>query len=727
MTTVRTIQTNFSGGALDPLMKGRPDTKMYANGAEVIENWMQLVQGGLRRRWGKKKLSDILAAKRLLPFVFNKDQKYIIALGNTTLDVYDTDDGSTVQTQITGCPWTSAQLNEIRFAQRGDTMILAHEDFRMQVITRTGASSFTRADWEWATHSTDWPIYSPQYKFAANTTTIQASATSGNITLTTSAAHWTADHVGCMAAISGRQCEITGLTSSTVVSATVKQKLYEGQDITVQDASEFEIGEICTQADSNAEGEIVSISGNVIRVANRKNALFINNTTTVGGTSGAESSTTGVTTLSPQATTDWTECAISKAQGWARSVTFHGQRLWFGGSKNLPSHLFSSKVGDFYNFDVGTALDDESIQASIAADKVNTINHVISAGTLQVYTDQGEFYCPESQDNPLSPTSFNIRQQSPYGSSDVSPMVFDRATIFVQNIGSAVREFLWEEINGGYTSNAISLGSNHLIDTDGIVDAAVLYGMKNRPEQYVFFVNADGTVVVYHAVRVEQISSWVKWSTDGLVKGVVAVLDEVFFYVERTVNGSTVHSLEKLDDTFTLDMAESSAESASETSTFTGLTDWAEQEVSVVAAHSKVAESDYRKNAYDLGKFTVDASGNLDISPYKAHSVHVGFAYPKAQIKTLPIEIEMPNGSTFNLPKRISAVDVNMDSTLGMEVDGTALILRNVNDDMSLAPVAKTGHERFYMLGWTQEGQVTIDADSSLDATILSLSMEVTV
>ena len=725
VANVRTIQTNFSGGALDPLMKGRPDTKMYNNGAETIENWMQLVQGGLRRRRGTKKLSNIGAAKRLLPFVFNKDQTYIIALGNTTLDVYDPADGSTVQTQLTGCPWTTAQLNEIRYAQRGDTMILTHEDFRMQVITRTGASSFTRANWSWSTHTSGWPMYSPQYKYAGNSVTIQASATTGSITLTTSAAHWTSDHDGCLAAVSGRQCEITEFVSSTVVNATVRQDLYEGQDVTVQDASQFEVGEICTQADTNAEGEIVSITGNVIRVANRKRALFENNTTTVGGTSGAESDATGVSTISPQATADWTECAMSPAQGWARSVTFHGQRLWFGGAKNLPSHLFSSKVAAFYNFDTGEALDDESVQASIAADKVNTINHLISAGTLQVYTDQGEFYCPESQDNPLSPTSFNIRKQSPYGSGNVSPMIFDRATIFVQQIGTAVREFLWEEINGGYTANAISLASNHLIDPDGIVDASVLYGMKERPEQYVFFVNNDGSLAVYHAVRVEQISSWVKWVTDGNVKNVVTVLDEVFFCVERTVGGSTVYSLEKLDDTFTLDMGESSSESASETSTFTGLTNWTSQEVHVVAAHGKIADSDYRKNAYDLGKFTVDASGNLDISPYKANSVQVGFSYD-ATLKTLPIEIEMPNGSTFNLPKRISAVDVNLDSTLGIEVDGTNLILRNVNDDMSAAPTPKTGHERFYMMGWSREGQITIEADTPLDATILSLSMEVT-
>jgi hypothetical protein len=730
VANVRTLQTNFSGGALDPLMKGRPDTKMYNNGAETIENWMQLVQGGLRRRWGTKKLSDIGANKRLLPFVFNKDQTYIIALGNTTLDVYDVADGSTVQAQITGCPWTTAQLNEIRFAQRGDVMILTHEDFRMQVITRTGASTFTRDDWTFSTHASGWPLYSPQYKFAASNTTITASATTGSITLTLSAGHWTTDHVDCIVAISGRQVQIDSYVSDTVVNGTVKQQLYEGQDITVQNATEaavFEVGEIVTQTDGNAEGEVVSISGSVVRVANRKKALFHSSggPTLVGGDSGAESTVTGVSTLSPQATTDWTECAMSEAQGWARSVAFHGQRLWFGGAKNLPSHLFSSKVGLFYNFDSGTALDDESIQASIAADKVNTINHIISAGTLQVYTDQGEFYCPESQDNPLSPTSFNIRQQSPYGIGDVAPMIFDRATMFVQSIGTAVREFLWEEINGGYTANAISLASNHLIDSDGIIDATVLYGMKQRPEQYAFFVNSDGTLAVYHGVRVEQISSWSKWVTDGKVKSIVTILDEIFLYIERTVNEATVHSLEKLDDTFTLDMAESSSESASETSIFSGLTDWANQEVHVVASHGKVADSDYRKNAYDLGKFTVDGSGNLDISPHKANSVHIGFSYD-ATIKTLPIEIEMPYGSTFNVPKRVSSVDVNLYSTLGIEVNGSSLILRTVSDDMSAAPTPKTGHERFYLMGWSNDGQVTIEADTPLDATVLSLSMEVT-
>ena len=70
MRKVRTLQTNFASGQLDPLMAARTDTKAYANGAETLTNVMQLVQGGVKRRMGMEYLAEIGEHARHYSFCF---------------------------------------------------------------------------------------------------------------------------------------------------------------------------------------------------------------------------------------------------------------------------------------------------------------------------------------------------------------------------------------------------------------------------------------------------------------------------------------------------------------------------------------------------------------------------------------------------------------------------------------------------------------------------------
>ena len=50
-------QTNFTAGELTPRMMGRGDVARYQNGAEIIENALVLVHGGLERRDGQRYLA----------------------------------------------------------------------------------------------------------------------------------------------------------------------------------------------------------------------------------------------------------------------------------------------------------------------------------------------------------------------------------------------------------------------------------------------------------------------------------------------------------------------------------------------------------------------------------------------------------------------------------------------------------------------------------------------
>jgi len=108
----------------------------------------------------------------------------------------------------------------------------------------------------------------------------------------------------------------------------------------------------------------------------------------------------------------WREQVFSSRHGYARSVIFHDQRLIFGGSRDLPNHLFFSKVGEYYNFDVGTGLDDESIQVQIAENQVSEIKSMASLRHLSIFTSEQELYVPTVDERPLTPSTIAIKKQS---------------------------------------------------------------------------------------------------------------------------------------------------------------------------------------------------------------------------------------------------------------------------------------------------------------------------
>ncbi|MCS6037360.1 hypothetical protein LNQ52_20090 [Klebsiella pneumoniae subsp. pneumoniae] len=50
------IKTNFTAGEISPRLMGRVDIERYANGAKIIENGLCVVQGGVMRRPGTRRM-----------------------------------------------------------------------------------------------------------------------------------------------------------------------------------------------------------------------------------------------------------------------------------------------------------------------------------------------------------------------------------------------------------------------------------------------------------------------------------------------------------------------------------------------------------------------------------------------------------------------------------------------------------------------------------------------
>ena len=257
---------------------------------------------------------------------------------------------------------------------------------------------------------------------------------------------------------------------------------------------------------------------------------------------------------STSAEADWTEQLISAVNGYPQAVSFHDNRLWFGGVRDKPSAVVASQIGGYINFALGTGLANEAINVAITGDRVNEIRHMVSSRNLQIFTDGAEYFIPvSSQSAAITPSNISFLRQTPYGCNRANPISFDGATLFSQKNGKAVREYVFSDVEQAYRSTSVSVLASHLIDTPK--QHAMITGNAEKPEQFAFFLNSGttygGQLAVFHSIRDEKIAGWTMWDTQtgDSFDSVVAINENLFCVGKRVVPSGTKYFLEKFSDT----------------------------------------------------------------------------------------------------------------------------------------------------------------------------------
>tara|TARA_B100001093_G_scaffold256379_1_gene245185 strand:- start:6092 stop:8023 length:1932 start_codon:yes stop_codon:yes gene_type:complete len=409
------------------------------------------------------------------------------------------------------------------------------------------------------------------------------------------------------------------------------------------------------------------------------------------------------------AVTTWKEQVFSTRRGFARTVMFHDQRLIFGGSKELPNHIFFSKTAEFFNFDVGTGLDNESIQVQIAENQVSEIKSLSSLRHLSIFTSEKELFVPTVDDKPLTPSTISIKTQTSFGSSEVSPVEFDGAIIFLTKSKGSIREFIFSDLSQAYNSDALTLLSPHLIGTPTNLESQ--REATDQVESYLYVVNSSGKMPVFMSVRKEKLQGWGEYSTVGNFKNVVNVNRKVYAVCERTINSSTLTTLELLDNEYHTD-------SALKLTNGSPTTSW-------TIAHLPNTEVVVKSGNYSLGTYTTNGSGVITVSD-AVSSVEVGLNYTPT-LTTLPPEFTLQDGISVGQKRRVVRVVMDLNESLNIQAKGTNLLIRRVTDDFSLEPSSVTERKELYLLGWGKEGTVTITQDQPLPLTLNGVMLEVEV
>jgi hypothetical protein len=725
------FQTNFSVGELDPLIRARTDLQQYQNALEEATNVIIQPQGGFKRRDGLKFIHDFGASFlefKIIPFEFSVDDSYLLVL--VTDRIYIFKDG-VLQTSINGSGYnylsptgvTTAMLDEINYTQAVDTLILCHEDLQTKRLVRNSDTSWTLENL---------PITNlPQYPYAFDTHmpdfTITPSATTGNITITASAATTdtgtaqagSADTITLKTATtpyandgpngmfitltsgtgSGQTRHVEDFVASTKVM-TVYPAWTTAPDATtgykVEPFAPAAVGEYAQVTSTFGRARYVEFVSSTVMKAVVEVPFF----------------DTGAILAGEWESEHGYEDVWSTTRGWPKSAAFHEGRLYFGGSKSRPNTVWGSGVINYFDFNVGTGLDDESVEATINTNQLNSIVNLFSGNDFRIFTTGGEFVVLQSSNDPITPANFFVRPQTRLGSKAGIPVEdLNGASVFIQRQGKSLNAFQYGDTTASYQIQNISALSSHLLK--GPIDMAARRAASTDESDRLFVVNGDdGTMAVYSILVGQNVIAPSRFSTDGDFLAVAVEVADVYVIVKRTINGQIRYLLEKFDPDLTLDSAKTGGAASS-----VNMTQLRGETVQIVRDGVVEAEQVVPASPYTITFATAATS-----------SYEVGLNYA-VTARTMPAEPVLASGSVQGFKKRIVQVDAIVNNTQAMTINNKQVSFRAFGEDvLDTAVVPFTGIKTVHgLLGYSGTGQITITQTVPLKMIVLGLEYRLSV
>jgi len=676
LSRITQYQSNFTVGEIDPLLVGRIDIQQYGSALSKAQNVVVLPQGGFERRPGLRFMLDItshlggsfttLDGIRLIPFEFSTTQAFMLAFvkyDTTNTRVFFFANGVQL-TNINGsgadylvCALGDIDLDRMYYTQSADTLILVHEDMSPKSIVR-GASNTT---WTFATIA----LTNPKVAFTLSTSspigTITPDAIDGTVTVTANTSVFTADHVDqYINVLSGfGRARIIERESATVVKVITELPFFKAD-----------------QAIANVAGSPAELTWEL---------------------------ETGY------------EDAWSVSRGFPRTCSFHEGRLYFGGSKTLPNTLFGSKVADFFNFKTAEALDDDAILATMNTDSVNAITAMRSGRDLQIFTKDAEFFVPQANLDPITPSNIVIKNATRRGSKEgIMPVYAEAGTLFIQREGKALREFLFSDVDLNYQANNISLLASHLLKSPRSMALRIATSTDDG-DLLCITNNTDGTMAVFSILRSQNVVAPAEFITDGLFLDVAVDGPDIYTVVERTIGGSTKRYIEMFDDQRTTD---------SNIQYFSGATapDQAKPSNTTCSSlsHLEGKTVDVIRDDFVLTDKTV-SSGAITLDAVPSTFVEVGLPY-SVEVKTLPVEPKLSSGVVVSRKRRILEATTLVDRTQNLAVNGFELPFNSLPFTLGSAPTTFTGRKRLApLLGYSDTAQLTFTMTQPLFATVLAV------
>lgn len=607
--SIRVSQNSFSKGILSPSLQGRVDLEQYVLGLKNLQNGIVLQEGCVVNRpgleyLGKAKHPD--KKVRLIPFVFDVDENYILEFGEKYIRFindggYIVDNSGSIYEIET--PYLEQDLFDIDYVQQADVITFVHKNYKPCDLSR-----YEHSNWSFEEINFKASILAPLSLKAVYT-----GSTSSNTT-----------------------------TYEYVVCSVDKE--------TNEESSRSEVVSVVGHLEAYwTTAEYITLSWDAV-----ENAVEYNIYRAVNGIFGYVGTTNTNSFKDNNIEPDLTSCAPDYSNPFndenPSAVCYFQQRKIFAASHKSPQTFWATQSGSNRNFNISRPLNaTDSISMSIYDNVANVIQHLIPFDDLIVMTTNAEWavngadgvFCA----NP-SPVS---KLQSYYGSSKIKPVISGSMVLFVQSGGNIVRDLGYSYLSDSYDGEELTLFCNHLFEGKQIVDMAY----SKEPYRILWCVMSDGSLNALTYNPKQKISAWHTHKTDGCFESVATVRenneDIAYFVIKRCVKNQVVRYIERfktrvfdsLKDAFFLDSA-LKIEFNENVSEITNLQHLAGKKVNALLDFGVVEGLE------------VDLNGCIKL-PYSAKSVLIGLPYDFV-LETLNLEVQ----GTLGLKKLINNVEVKI-------------------------------------------------------------------
>ena len=689
MSRIQQYQSSFTVGELDPLLRGRIDLQQYYSSVDVANNVLFEPQGGFSRRPGLKFLLDITNdnpsnGSAMIPFEFSTTQNFMIvasAVNNQTTIRFRFFAAGALLTNINGSgndylDYTVGTLYEVSTYDLNKLYFTQSAD--TLILTHENFAPFkivrgaTNTTWSASALSLTIPKVADSLTTTNPSGTITPDAVDGTVTITASNSIFSSGNVDQFINVTNGfgRARIVKFNSATEVEVIVEIPFFEANAAIPNGDFELETGYVD---------------------------------------------------------------AWSNTRGWPRTCTFHESRLYFGGSASDPNTLFGSKVNDFFNFKAAEALDDDAILVTLSTDSANAINGIRSGRDLQIFTSGAEFFVPQADLDPITPSNITIKSATRRGSKvGLRPQSAEGGTLFIQRQGKALREMLFSDVELSYVANNVSLLSSHMIvdpkrmalraatdTTEG--DLLLIVNGTNTTGYRASSTGFGGTITAFLLNRPQQLLAPSSFTTDGAFFDVGVDLDDIYVITKRTVSSATKYYVELFDEDRTTDAAiqyynsPASPDQALPGSATAGSLSHLEGKT-VKVIRDDIVDTDQ----------TV-SSGQVTLGGTPTSYAEVGLDYT-VTVKTQPFEPRLSSGAVQSQRRRILEVSPvlfrSQNITInGREVPLQSLPLSGAGGVTTFSGVKKTQG----FLGYDRDAQITISQSKPLFFTVLSLDYKVSV
>ena len=697
----RVIQNNFTGGLLSNVLHGRTDLTKYANGLEECINFIPQPYGGIKSRPGTRYVGNIdgtpsvMRASRLIPFVFNSEQSYILVFSHGVMRIIK-DGGFVVypaghinagDVVEIGSPYaTTDTVRRFRYTQLADVMYITHP-------SGAGVYSVKRFDHH------DWSI---DLVDMSSLTDVPAPANAGATfpTLDPEDPRREFSYIITSVTADGRESFLPALVSGVEVfnpwPADVVVELFWDSNVNIDTYNIYK----SVTGPFGTHGLIGRTDGN---------SFVDDNIRPSGITRARMGSRPQGTNLAPTA------------------IGLYEQRGFYGGSNNKPQTVYASQTGHVTRFANSTSvLDTDSLQFTLFSEMSERIMHFVGMDKLFIFTTESEKIMESGPNTAgITPTSVKVRTRSRLGCSHARPVVIGGDILFAQRSGRRVYNMFYSLESDGFDTNQLTMLVPDLFDSTEIREMAWDGGRS-----LLWLVTDDGRLFSLTYDRTQEVWAWAKHETDGFVAS-VAHIDtangsETYIVTWRGTNlGNQTVQVEELvygdrsDPKTSFCVDSGLSYSGDPVTTLSGLDHLVGREVAILA------------DGGALNPQTVSSGGSITLEN-PASEVIIGLPF---SCIARPTRLNVNAGSTTiqNMPKLISNVALRLINTRGISVSvpnngrRTPIELKPRSDEAYADPSQlQNGDVRLATFGsWNRDGYIEIRQDNPLPAHITAMILEV--